>query len=95
MHLRERRATPTSAIADPAAATHIPARRAPDRVVVGSIVAGVVAAVLALCIFAWVFYTLHKWWAVRAEALRPRGDGESPNFFSFAHCVDLRVRVCC
>ena len=41
-------------------------------VLVRSIVAGVCAAVLGLCIFIWVIYILHRWWAVRAEALRPR-----------------------
>ncbi len=23
----------------------------------------------------WVFYMLHGWWAIRVEALRPRGNG--------------------
>ena len=42
-------------------------------ILVRSIVVGVIAVVLGLCVVIWVIYMLRSWWAIRAEALRPRG----------------------
>ncbi|KAI0764958.1 hypothetical protein C8Q74DRAFT_1370843 [Fomes fomentarius] len=58
--------TPTTAHSGPSAHT----------VLVRSIVVGVVAVVLGLCVCGWIIYMLHGWWAIRAEALRPRGTAE-------------------
>lgn len=71
------RAEPTtSALILPVATPTTASGPSAHTVLVRSIVVGVVAVVLGLCVCGWIIYMLHGWWAIRGEALRPRSAGK-------------------